>query len=39
MKDLLNRILLSENVVENFHEHYKNLQFKNWLLDLLPEIE
>lgn len=39
MRNLLDRILLSENVVNEFNINYNNLQFKNWLLGLLPEVE
>lgn len=39
MRNLLDRILLSENVVKEFNINYNNLQFKNWLLSLLPEVE
>ena len=37
---LLDDILLSEKVVDKFYFEYKNnLEFKNWLLGILPEIE
>ena len=39
MKDKLDEILLSNNVVENFYNNYQNLEFRNWLISLLPEIE
>ena len=39
MRILLDRILLSENAVNEFNVNYNNLQFKNWLLNLLPEVE
>lgn len=39
MLETLNNILLSENVVENFHNAFKNENFKTWLLKILPEIE
>lgn len=39
MLKVLDEILLSDNVVENFHLAYKNKEFKNWILNILPEIE
>lgn len=40
MKNLLDEILLSDNVVENFHKNYENnSQFREWILDILPEIQ
>ena len=39
MLNLLNQILLSDNVVENFYKNYQKPEFKNWLLSILPEIE
>ncbi len=39
MIDKLNKILLSENVVNEFYETYKNEEFKSWLLNILPEVE
>lgn len=39
MQNLLDKILLSENVVNEFNINYNNLQFKNWLLGLIPEVE
>ncbi len=39
MLNLLDEILLSENVTDNFYKAYKNTNFKNWLLSFLPEIE
>ena len=39
MRILLDRILLSDRANEEFDINYKNLQFKNWLLELLPEVE
>ena len=36
---ILNTILASENVVEEFYKHYANEDFKQWLLSLLPEVE
>ena len=35
----LNKILLNDNVVESFYNEYKNEDFKNWLLSILPEVE
>lgn len=37
--ETLNKILLSANVVEDFHKAYTNEEFKNWLLIILPEVE
>ena len=38
--ELLNKILLSANVTENFHKHYaQNEEFKTWLLGILPQVE
>ena len=39
MLKTLDNVLLSEDVVKNFHDSYKNLEFKNWLINILPEIE
>jgi hypothetical protein len=40
MLDLLNKILLSNNVVEDFYKEYNsNHEFKNWLDKTIPEIE
>ena len=39
MLNKLNNILLSENVVENFHNNYNDKTFKFWLNSILPEIE
>jgi UTP:GlnB (protein PII) uridylyltransferase len=39
MLKLLDEILLSDNVVKNFYDNYKNLEFKQWLNSILPEIE
>ncbi|MBE5746470.1 MAG: hypothetical protein E7359_04225 [Clostridiales bacterium] len=40
MIKLLDNILLSENVCEKFNNEYdKNLEFRNWVLSLLPELE
>ena len=39
MLETLDNILLSENVVENFHKALEDEKFKNWLLNILPEIE
>jgi tRNA nucleotidyltransferase (CCA-adding enzyme) len=35
----LNKILLSENVVSEFHNKYAEDSFKSWLLSIIPEIE
>ncbi len=35
----LDNIIISDNVVNNFYQEYNNNQdFRNWLLDILPEI-
>ena len=39
MLETLDNILLSENVVENFYKALEDEKFKNWLLNILPEIE
>jgi len=39
MLTLLDRILLSENVVNEFNINYNNLQFRNWILEILPEVD
>lgn len=40
MKTLLDEILLSENVVENFYKNYENnSEFRKWIFSVLPEIE
>lgn len=39
MLKLLDEILLSNNVVDKFHNMYQNSEFRNWLIDILPEIE
>ena len=37
---MLDEILLSDNVVENFYKNYENnSQFREWILDILPEIQ
>ena len=39
MNKVLDDILLSDNVVEEFHKNYENEEFKNWLLSVVPEVE
>jgi len=39
MIEVLDRILLSDNVREEFSNEYKNDNFKDWLLSILPEVE
>ncbi len=39
MLEKLNRILLSDKTVEEFHTAYQNQEFRNWLMSILPEIE
>ena len=37
--ETLNKILLSTSVVEEFYKEYKNSDFKNWFLNIVPEVE
>ena len=38
--DNLNNILLSDNIVEKFHnEYFHNVEFRSWLKQVLPEVE
>ena len=39
MLEKLDKILLSDNVVENFYKNYSQTEFKNWIISTLPEIE
>ena len=39
MKDILDKILLSDNVGELFHKYYNENDFKEYVLSILPEIE
>ena len=39
MEKVLDKILLSNNVSEQFYKNYENPEFKNWLLSILPEVE
>ena len=40
MEELLDNILLSDDPVKMFYHFYnENKEFKNWLLELLPEVE
>lgn len=39
VKDLLDKILLSNNVIDEFYKNYENPSFKKWILNILPEIE
>jgi len=39
MINLLDQILLSDNVKENFHNYYNNDKFYNWIINILPEIK
>ena len=39
MKSVLDSILLSNDVCEQFNEKYKSEDFKNWILSILPEVE
>lgn len=39
MVELLDKILMSNNVVKNFKIVYQDLEFKNWLTNILPEVE
>lgn len=36
---ILENTLLSKNVRERFYKEYSNIEFKNWLLSILPEVE
>ena len=38
MQNLLDKIVLSNNVVEEFYKYYQKPLFKNWLDGILPEI-
>jgi hypothetical protein len=38
MIQVLDEILLSDDVVKNFFEHYSNTDFREWLLNVLPEV-
>ena len=37
--EILNNVLLSTNAVEEFYKVYQNTDFKNWVLEILPEVE
>jgi hypothetical protein len=39
MLETLNSILLSDAVVEKFHNVYENTEFRDWLLGIVPEVE
>ena len=39
MLKILDSILLSSNVVEEFYKYYNKSDFKKWLLSILPEVE
>lgn len=39
MQKLLDEILLSENVVEQFYKHYGEEKFREWILSVLPEVK
>ena len=39
MNNKLDKILLSDNVCDEFYKNYQNNEFKQWLLGVLPEIE
>ena len=39
MFEILDKIILSEDVVGQFYKNYENEEFKNWLLEILPEVE
>ena len=36
--EILDKILLSKNVVENFENGMENIEFANWLISILPEL-
>ena len=39
MLKTLDKILLGNNVVEDFYTEYNNLEFRQWLTSVMPEIE
>ena len=40
MRELLDKLLLSDKVVDNFYNEFNNNpQFKNWINEVLPEVE
>ena len=39
MVDLLDKILLSDDVIKNFYDNYNNAEFNSWLNSILPEVE
>ncbi len=39
MLETLDKVLLSDNVVEDFYSQYADEDFKNWLVGILPEVE
>lgn len=39
MVDLLDKILLSDDVIKNFYDNYNNAEFNSWLNSVLPEVE
>ena len=39
MLETLDKVLLSDNVVEDFYTQYADQDFKNWLVGILPEVE
>lgn len=39
MVDLLDKILLSDDVIKNFYDNYNNAEFNGWLNSILPEVE
>ena len=39
MLETLDKILLSDNVVEDFYKQYEDENFKSWLVGILPEVE
>ena len=39
MLEILDNILLSDDVTNEFYKNYDNKDFKTWILSILPEIE
>ena len=39
MLKILDKILLSDNVIQKFYDEYKKEDFKKWLVSFLPEVE
>lgn len=39
MLSVLDKILLNDNVVDEFYKHYCDGEFRRWLINLIPEVE